>query len=152
MKDFNDIKEGILAGRDATLKAGDQTAKELAFAKEVIKAAKTLDDINSTNGARGAGRNKNEDVSGKIIQKGDLIAFTDGNYLDDDGLMFGIVVELQPEYAGVVAIVGLKRYESDDEIEMYPDCYPHYVDNCNAFILARQKDAINMVKHLKNLK
>ena len=47
MKDFKDIHEGILAGQEEVLKQGNATAKEIAFAKEVVKVAKDIEDINA---------------------------------------------------------------------------------------------------------
>ena len=151
MKDFKDIHEGLLAGQEETLKTGDATAKEIAFAKDVVKVAKDIDDINYKNSARGSGRNKNEDANGRRIQKGDLVLFTEGNFLSDDGLQLGIVVQEQLDGAGYSVIVGEAQF-GDDTLDLYPGCYPHYVDACNMIIIARHKDTIKMIKHFTNLK
>lgn len=151
MKDFKDIHEGILAGQEVTMEIGDATAKEIAFAKEIVKVAKDIEDINYTNSARGSCRNKNEDANGRRIQKGDLVLFIEGNFLADDGLHLGIVVQEQLNGAGYSVIVGEADF-GEDELDLYPGCYPHYVDSCNMVVIARQKDAIKMIKHFKNLR
>ena len=152
MKKFNDILEGILAGQEETLKTGDATAKEIAFAKEVVKVAKDIEDINYSNSARGSGRTKGEDAHGRKIQKGDLVMFNEGNFISDDGLKLGIVVEEQLQGAGYTVIIGVNEYQDDEELDLYPSCFPHYVDSCNMVVVARQKDAIKMIKYFKNLR
>lgn len=152
MKDFKDIHEGILAGQEETLKTGDANAKEITFAKEVVKIAHDLDDLNYKNGNGNAYRTRGEDSNGRKIQKGDLILFNDGDNLQEENLQFGIVVEEQMNGAGYTVIVGVRQYEEDEELDLYPGCFPHYVDSCNIVVIARQKDAIKMFKHFKNLK
>lgn len=152
MKDFKDIHEGILAGQEETLKTGDANAKEITFAKEVVKIAHDLDDLNYKNGNGNAYRTRGEDSNGRKIQKGDLILFNDGDNLQEENLQFGIVIEEQMNGAGYTVIVGVRQYEEDEELDLYPGCFPHYVDSCNIVVIARQKDAIKMFKHFKNLK
>ena len=152
MKRFKDIHEGLLAGQENVMKHGEATAKEIVFAKEVIKVANDIDDINYSNSARGSGRVRGEDAHGKKIQKGDLVMFNEGNFISDDGLKLGIVVEEQMQGAGYTVIIGLNDYQDDEELDLYPNCFPHYVDACNMVVIARQKDTIKMIKHFKNLK
>ena len=153
MKDFKDIKEGLLSGQEATMKAGDATAKEIAFAKEVVKVVKDIGDINFnySNSARGSGGNKGEDAHGRKIQKGDLVLFTEGNYLADDGLKLGVVVEEQMNGVGYSVIIDEADF-GEDELDLYPGCYSHYVDACNMVVIARQKDTIKMIKYFKSLR
>lgn len=151
MKNFKDITEGLLAGQEETMKTGEAAAKEILFAKEIVKVAKNLEDINYRNSARGSGRNKGEDANGRRIQKGDLVLFTEGNFLSDDGLQLGIVVQEQLNGAGYSVIVGEAQF-GDDELDLYPGCYPHYVDAYNMMIIARHKDTIKMIKHFTNLR
>ena len=151
MKNFKDITEGLLAGQEETMKTGEATAKEILFAKEIVKVAKDLEDINYRNSARGSGRNKGEDAHGRKIQKGDLVLFSEGNFLTNDGLQLGIVVQEQLDGAGYSVIVGEAQF-GDDTLDLYPGCYPHYVDACNMVVIARQKDTIKMIKYFKSLR
>lgn len=151
MKNFKDITEGLLAGQEEIMKTGEATAKEILFAKEVVKVAKNLEDINYKNSTRGSGRNKGEDANGRTVQKGDLVLFTEGNFIADDGMQLGIVVQEQMDGVGYSVIVGEAQF-GDDELDLYPGCYPHYVDACNMIIIARHKDTMKMLKHFTNLR
>ena len=152
MKRFKDIHEGLLSGQEEVIKSGDATVKEMAFAKEVVSIVSDLEDLNYKNVQGNAYRTRGHDINGKKIQKGDLVMFNDGNTLQDDGLQFGIVVEEQMHGVGYTVIVGVRQYEEDEELDLYPNCFPHYVDACNMVVIARQKDTIKMIKHFKNLK
>lgn len=104
MKDFRDIKEGLLAGQEETLKIGDATAKEMAEAKEILKLMPAIETINDRLAYNYPGRNT--DANGILVKKGDIVGFTDGNTLSDDGFHIGIVVELQPSVAGYTVLFG----------------------------------------------
>lgn len=149
MKRFNEILEGILAGQDATLQKGDVIAKDLAEAKEILKMVPTIEAINSR--LMNKYPNKNTDANGIEVRKGDLIGFTNGNFLDDNGLRYGIVVGLQPSVAGYTVLVGEAGYD-DEVLELYPGAAAYFVDACNCIVLAGKKDAPAMLKLLSKLK
>jgi hypothetical protein len=149
MKRFNEILEGILAGQDATLQKGDVIAKDLAEAKEILKMVPTIEAINSR--LMNKYPNKNTDANGIEVRKGDLIGFTNGNFLDDNGLRYGIVVGLQPSVAGYTVLVGDAGYD-DEVLELYPGAAAYFVDACNCIVLAGKKDAPTMLKLLSKLR
>jgi hypothetical protein len=149
MKKFNEILEGILAGQDATLQKGDVIAKDLAEAKEILKMVPTIEAINSR--LMNKYPNKNTDANGIEVRKGDLIGFTNGNFLDDNGLRYGIVVGLQPSVAGYTVLVGEAGYD-DEVLELYPGAAAYFVDACNCIVLAGKKDAPTMLKLLSKLR
>jgi hypothetical protein len=149
MKKFNEILEGILAGQDATLQKGDVIAKDLAEAKEILKMVPTIEAINSR--LMNKYPNRNTDANGIEVRKGDLIGFTNGNFLDDNGLRYGIVVGLQPSVAGYTVLVGEAGYD-DEVLELYPGAAAYFVDACNCIVLAGKKDAPTMLKLLSKLR
>jgi hypothetical protein len=149
MKRFNEILEGILAGQDATLQKGDVIAKDLVEAKEILKMVPTIEAINSR--LMNKYPNKNTDANGIEVRKGDLIGFTNGNFLDDNGLRYGIVVGLQPSVAGYTVLVGEAGYD-DEVLELYPGAAAYFVDACNCIVLAGKKDAPTMLKLLSKLR
>jgi hypothetical protein len=149
MKRFNEILEGILAGQDATLQKGDVIAKDLAEAKDILKMVPTIEAINSR--LMNKYPNRNTDANGIEVRKGDLIGFTNGNFLDDNGLRYGIVVGLQPSVAGYTVLVGDAGYD-DEVLELYPGAAAYFVDACNCIVLAGKKDAPTMLKLLSKLR
>jgi hypothetical protein len=149
MKRFNEILEGILAGQDATLQKGDVIAKDLAEAKDILKMVPTIEAINSR--LMNKYPNRNTDANGIEVRKGDLIGFTNGNFLDDNGLRYGIVVGLQPSVAGYTVLVGNAGYD-DEVLELYPGAAAYFVDACNCIVLAGKKDAPTMLKLLSKLR
>lgn len=150
MKDFRDIKEGLLAGQEETLKIGDATAKEMAEAKEILKMMPAIETINSR--LMNKYPNKNTDANGIEVRKGDLIGFTNGNFLSDNGLRYGIVVDLQPSVAGYTVLVGAAESEYDETLDLYPGAAAYFVDACNCVVLAGKKDAPSMLKLLLKLR
>lgn len=150
MKDFRDIKEGLLAGQEETLKIGDATAKEMAEAKEILKMMPAIETIN--NRLMNKYPDKNTDANGIEVRKGDLIGFTDGNFLDDNGMRYGIVVDLQPSVAGYTVLIGGAESEYDETLDLYPGAAAYFVDACNCIVLASKKDAPAMLKLLSKLK
>lgn len=149
MKKFNEILEGILAGQDATLQKGDVIAKDLVEAKEILKLIPAIETINAR--LMNKYPNKNTDANGIEVRKGDLIGFTNGNFLDDNGLRYGIVVGLQPSVAGYTVLVGEAGYD-DEVLELYPGAAAYFVDACNCIVLAGKKDAPTMLKLLSKLR
>ena len=149
MKNFKDITEGLLAGQEETLKIGDATAKEMAEAKDILKMVPTIEAINSR--LMNKYPNKNTDANGIEVRKGDLIGFTNGNFLDENGLRYGIVVGLQPSVAGYTVLVGDAGY-GDEALELYPGAAAYFVDACNCIVLAGKKDAPTMLKLLSKLR
>ena len=145
MKDFRDIKEGLLSGQEATMKAGDATAKEMAEAKEILKMIPAIETINDRLMNRYPGRGT--DANGIEVRKGDLIGFTTGNFLDDGGMRYGIVVDLQPSVAGYTVLIG-GALPNDETLELYPEAAACFVDACNCIVLASKKDALAMLKLL----
>lgn len=150
MKDFKDIKEGLLAGQEETLKQGDATAKEMAEAKEILKMMPAIETINSRLMNKYPG--KNTDANGIDVRKGDLIGFTNGNFLSDNGLRYGIVVDLQPSVAGYTVLIGAAESEYDETLDLYPGAAAYFVDACNCVVLAGKKDAPAMLKLLSKLR
>ena len=150
MKDFKDIKEGLLAGQEETLKTGDATAKEMAEAKEILKMMPAIETINSR--LMNKYPSKNTDANGIEVRKGDLIGFTSGNFLSDNGLRYGIVVDLQPSVAGYTVLVGAAESEYDETLDLYPGAAAYFVDACNCVVLAGKKDAPAMLKLLLKIK
>ena len=145
MKDFRDIKEGLLAGQEETLKTGDATAKEMAEAKEILKLMPAIETINSR--LMNKYPDRKTDANGIEVRKGDLIGFTDGNFLDDGGMRYGIVVDLQPSVAGYTVLVGDASFD-DEVLDLYPEAAACFVDACNCIVLAGKKDAPAMLKLL----
>lgn len=150
MKDFRDIKEGLLAGQDKTLQAGDATVKEMAEAKEILKLMPAIETINNRLMHRYP--DKNTDANGIEVRKGDLIGFTYGNFLDDGGMRYGIVVDLQSNVAGYTVLIGAAESEYDETLDLYPGAAAYFVDACNCIVLAGKKDAPAMLKLLSKLK
>lgn len=150
MKDFRDIKEGLLAGQDKTLQAGDATVKEMAEAKEILKLMPAIETIN--NRLMNKYPDKNTDANGIEVRKGDLIGFTYGNFLDDGGMRYGIVVDLQSNVAGYTVLIGAAESEYDETLDLYPGAAAYFVDACNCIVLAGKKDAPAMLKLLSKLK
>lgn len=150
MKDFRDIKEGLLAGQEETLKIGDATAKEMAEAKEILKMMPAIETICDRLAHNYPGRNT--DANGIVVRKGDLIGYTSGNSLSDNGFLFGIVVDLQPSVAGYTVLVGAAESEYDETLDLYPGAAAYFVDACNCVVLAGKKDAPAMLKLLLKIK
>lgn len=150
MKDFKDIKEGLLAGQEETLKAGDATAKEMAEAKEILKLMPAIETINDRLAYNYPGRNT--DANGLTVKKGDIVGYTSGNLLSDDGFHIGIVVDLQPSVAGYTVLVGGAESEYDQTLDLYPGAAAYFVDACNCVVLAGKKDAPAMLKLLSKLR
>ena len=145
MKDFRDIKEGLLSGQETTMKAGDATAKEMAEAKDILKMMPAIETINGRLMNRYPSRGT--DANGIEVRKGDLIGFTSGNFLNDNGLRYGIVVDLQPSVAGYTVLIGDASFD-DEVLDLYPEAAAYFVDACNCIVLASKKDAPAMLKLL----
>lgn len=146
MKNFKDITEGLLAGQEETLKVGDANAKEIAEAKDILKMMPAIETINDRLMNRYPGRGT--DANGIDVRKGDLIGFTSGNFLSDNGLRYGIVVDLQPSVAGYTVLIGGAESEYDETLDLYPGAAAYFVDACNCIVLAGKKDAPAMLKLL----
>lgn len=149
MKDFRDIKEGLLAGQEETLRVGDATAKEMAEAKEILKMMPAIETI--YNRLMNKYPDRKTDANGIEVRKGDLIGFINGNSLYD-GLRYGIVVDLQPDVAGYTVLVGAAESEYDETLDLYPGAAAYFVDACNCIVLAGKKDAPAMLKLLLKIK
>ena len=150
MKDFKDIKEGLLAGQEETLKIGDATAKEMAEAKEILKMMPAIETINDR--LINNYPSRNTDANGIVVKKGDLIGYTYGNLLGDEGFHYGIVVDLQPSVAGYTVLVGAAESEYDETLELYPGAAAYFIDARNCIVLASKKDAPTMLKLLLKIR
>lgn len=146
MKDFRDIKEGLLAGQEETLKAGDKTAKKIAEVEAIKKNLVYLDSIwNNTYG----GSKYTQDAIGTDINVGDVVLFTDEDTTDGDWI-FGIVVE-EPDKHGenCMIIAASARVGKATFEDPYGDCVRYYALSKNIFVLAKKKNATKMLQILE---
>ena len=143
MKDFTQIEEGLLAGQDSTMKAGDNTAKKMAEVEAIKKNLVYLDSIwNNTYG----GSKYTQDTFGTDINVGDVVLFTDEDITNGDWTI-GIVVE-EPDKQGenCMIIAASARVGKATFEDPYADCVRYYATSKNMFVLAKKKNATKMLQ------
>ena len=143
MKDFTQIEEGLLAGQDSTMKAGDNTAKKMAEVEAIKKNLVYLDSIwNNTYG----GSKYTQDTFGTDINVGDVVLFTDEDITNGDWTI-GIVVE-EPDKQGenCMIIAASARVGKATFEDPYADCVRYYATSKNMIVLAKKKNATKMLQ------
>ena len=145
MKDFTQLEEGLLAGQDSTMKAGDKTAKKIAEVEAIKKNLVYLDIIwNNTNSG-----NDRQDFWGTDINVGDVVLFTDMSEHDSDW-MIGIVVEEPDKYGENCMIIAASARVGKATFEdPYADCVRYYAVSKNMFVLAKKKNATKMLQMIE---
>ena len=144
MKSFTQLEEGLLAGQDSTMKAGDNTAKKIAEVEAIKKNLVYLDSIwNNTYG----GSKYTQDAIGTDINVGDVVLFNPEDDINEGDWIFGVVVE-EPDKQGencmiiaATARVGKATFE-----DPYADCVRYYATTKNMFVLAKKKNATKMLQ------
>jgi hypothetical protein len=143
MKSFTQLGEGLLAGQDSTMKAGDKTAKKMAEVEAIKKNLVYLDSIwNNTYG----GSKYTQDIVGTDINVGDVVLFTDEDVTNGDWT-FGIVVE-EPDKQGenCMIIAASARVGKATLEDPYADCVRYYAASKNMFVLAKKKNATKILQ------
>ena len=146
MRSFTQLEEGLLAGQDSTMKAGDKTAKKMAEVEAIKKNLVYLDSIwNNTYG----GSKYTQDIVGTDINVGDVVLFTDEDITDVDWT-FGIVVE-EPDKQGenCMIIAASARVGKATFEDPYADCVRYYATTKNMFVLAKKKNATKMLQMIE---
>lgn len=144
MKSFTQLEEGLLAGQDSAMKAGDNTAKKIAEVEAIKKNLFYLDIIwNNTYG----GSKYTQDAVGTDINVGDVVLFNPDEDVTNGDWVFGVVVE-EPDKHGencmiiaASAKVGKATFE-----DPYADCVRYYATTKNMFVLAKKKNATKMLQ------
>lgn len=144
MNSFNDILEGLLAGQDSTMKAGDKTVKKMAEVEAIRKNLVYLDIIwnNTYNGCK-----YTQDAIGTDINVGDVVLFNAEEEISDSDWIFGIVVE-EPDSRGenCMIIAASARVGKATFEDPYADCVRYYALSKNIFVLAKKKNATKMLQ------
>jgi hypothetical protein len=143
MRSFTQLEEGLLAGQDSTMKAGDKTAKKMAEVEAIKKNLVYLDSIwNNTYG----GSKYTQDIVGTDINVGDVVLFTDEDITNGDWI-FGIVVE-EPDKQGenCMIIAASARVGKATFEDPYADCVRYYATTKNMIVLAKKKNATKMLQ------
>lgn len=146
MKSFTQLEEGLLAGQNSTMKAGDKTAKEMAEVEAIKKNLVYLDSIwNNTYG----GSKYTQDTFGTDINVGDVVLFTDEDVTNGDWTI-GIVVE-EPDKQGenCMIIAASARVGKATFEDPYADCVRYYATTKNMFVLAKKKNATKMLQMIE---
>lgn len=147
MKSLKDILEGLLAGQDSTMKAGDKTAKEMAEVEAIKKNLVYLDSIwNNTYG----GSKYTQDAVGTDINVGDVVLFNPDDDINEGDWIFGIVVE-EPDKQGenCMIIAASARVGKATFEDPYADCVRYYAMTKNMFVLAKKKNATKMLQMIE---
>ena len=147
MKSFTQLEEGLLAGQDSTMKAGDKTVKKMAEVEAIKKNLVYLDSIwNNTYG----GSKYTQDAVGTDINVGDVVLFTDAEDVTDGYWSFGIVVE-EPDKHGenCMIIAASARVGNATFEDPYADCVRYYAMTKNMFVLAKKKNATKMLQMIE---
>ena len=148
MKDFSQIGEGLLAGQDKTLQAGNDYTKKVKQAEEIKKNLLWLTllwDRGYSNG------DEKSDFFGKEIKIGDVVLFNVGDTAIDDW-SFGVVIETPNRYGdNCKIIVGESRVKGKDENDPYNDCISYYAPSKNIFVLARHKKAKQILQIIESV-
>ena len=147
MKDFSQIEEGLLAGQDSTMKAGDKTAKKMAEVEAIKKNLLYLDIIwNNTYG----GSKYTQDAIGTDINVGDVVLFSSDDDVANGDWTFGVVVE-EPDKHGenCMIIAASARVGKATFEDPYADCVRYYAVSKNMFVLAKKKNATKMLQMIE---
>ena len=147
MKDFTQIEEGLLAGQDSTMKAGDKTVKKMAEVEAIKKNLVYLDIIwNNTYG----GSKYTQDAIGTDINVGDVVLFNPDDDINEGDWIFGIVVE-EPDKQGenCMIIAASARVGKATFEDPYADCVRYYATTKNMFVLAKKKNATKMLQMIE---
>ena len=147
MKDFSQIEEGLLAGQDSTMKAGDKTAKKMAEVEAIKKNLLYLDIIwNNTYG----GSKYTQDAIGTDINVGDVVLFNSDDDVANGDWIFGVVVE-EPDKQGenCMIIAASARVGKATFEDPYADCVRYYAVSKNMFVLAKKKNATKMLQMIE---
>ena len=147
MKDFSQIEEGLLAGQDATMQAGDKISKKMAEVEAIKKNLLYLDVI-WNNAYRGS--KYTQDVIGTDINIGDVVLFNAEEDIVDGYWTFGIVAE-EPDKRGenCMIIASPARVGKATLEDPYADCVRYYALSKNIFVLAKKKNATRMLQILE---
>lgn len=147
MRSFTQIEEGLLAGQQSTLAAGDKTAKELAEVEAIKKNLVYLDSIwNNTY----SGSKYTQDVFGTDINVGDVVLFNPEDDINEGDWIFGIVAE-EPDKRGenCMIIAASSRVGKATLENPYGDCVVYYALSKNMFVLAKKKNATKMLQMIE---
>jgi hypothetical protein len=147
MKDFTQLEEGLLAGQDSTMEAGDKISKKMAEVEAIKKNLVYLDSIwNNTYG----GSKYTQDAIGTDINVGDVVLFTDAEDVTDGYWSFGIVVE-EPDKQGenCMIIAASARVGKATFEDPYADCVRYYATSKNMFVLAKKRNATKMLQMIE---
>ena len=147
MRSFTQLEEGLLAGQDSTMKAGDNTAKKMAEVEAIKKNLVYLDSIwNNTY----SGSKYTQDVFGTDINVGDVVLFNPNEDITDGDWIFGIVAE-EPDKRGenCMIIAASSRVGKATFENPYGDCVVYYALSKNMFVLAKKKNATKMLQMIE---
>lgn len=147
MKDFTQLEEGLLAGQDSTMKAGDKTAKKIAEVEAIKKNLVYLDSIwNNTYG----GSKYTQDAFGTDINVGDVVLFNPEEEISDSDWIFGVVAEEPDKYGENCMIIAASARVGNATFEdPYADCVRYYAMTKNMFVLAKKKNATKMLQMIE---
>lgn len=147
MKDFTQLEEGLLAGQDSTMKAGDKTAKKIAEVEAIKKNLVYLDIIwNNTYG----GSKYTQDAFGTDINVGDVVLFNPEEEISDSDWIFGVVAEEPDKYGENCMIIAASARVGNATFEdPYADCVRYYAMTKNMFVLAKKKNATKMLQMIE---
>ena len=147
MKSFTQLEEGLLAGQDSTMKAGDKTAKKMAEVEAIRKNLVYLDIIwNNTYG----GSKYTQDNFGTDINVGDVVLFNPDEDITDGDWIFGVVVEEPDKHGENCMIITASARVGEATFENpYADCVRYYATSKNMFVLAKKKNATKMLQMIE---
>ena len=147
MKDFTQIEEGLLAGQDSTMKAGDKISKKIAEVEAIRKNLFLLDILWD----RSNGGNNKQDFFGKDIKIGDVVLAIISEGMMTNDWSYGIVIKEPDKYGECKIITGSAHVEGTDFDDPYNDCMSCYVAANKMFVLARHKKAKQILQILENV-
>lgn len=149
MKDFSQIEEGLLAGMEDTMQAGDDMVKRIKQAETIKKNLFLLNILWNKSG----GSKYTQDFFGNEIKVGDVVLAMispDLDYYSD--WVYGIVVEEPNQYGDNCRIITCEAARSgNDPNDPYNDCVSYYVSSKTMFVLARQRKAKQMLQILESV-
>ena len=147
MKDFTQIEEGLLAGQDSIMNAGDKISKKMAEVDAIKKNLFYLDIIwNNTYG----GSKYTQDAIGTDINVGDVVLFNPEEDITESEWIFGVVAE-EPDKHGenCMIITASSRVGKATFEDPYADCVRYYALSKNMFVLAKKKNATKMLQMIE---
>ena len=146
MRNFTQIEEGILAGQDATIKAGNKITKEMAEVAAIRKNLFLLNTLWNHTGRLPGQRC----ILGREIKLGDVVLANVGEE-DFDDFIFGIVIAEPDNHGDNCRILACEaRREGRDPDDPYNDCVTYYLSTKNIFVLGRKKNAKSLLQILEN--